>query len=55
MINLYGKLPKIENELIALFKAAIQEGRTTAGLPQKNYSSHFSSRPWEPLAVFENK
>lgn len=55
MINLYGKLPKIENELIALFKAAIKEGRTTAGLPQKNYSSHFSSRPWEPLAVFENK
>jgi arylsulfatase A-like enzyme len=51
--NLYGQYPKIENELITLFKAAIKNGRTTPGAPQKNFSTHFSSKKWEPLAVFE--
>jgi arylsulfatase A-like enzyme len=53
--NLYGQSPKIENELIALFTAAIKNGRTTPGTPQKNFSTHFSSKKWEPLAVFENE
>ena len=51
--NLYGKYPKVEGELIALFTTAIQNGRTTPGIPQKNFGSHFTSKKWEPLAVFE--
>jgi len=53
--NLYGQSPKIENELIALFTAAIKNGRTTPGTPQKNFSTHFYSKTWEPLAIFENE
>ena len=33
--NLYGQSPKIENELIALFTAAIKNGRTTPEPPEK--------------------
>ncbi len=51
--NLYGQYPKIENELITLFTAAIQNGRTTPGAPRENFGTHFSSKKWEPLAVFE--
>ena len=53
--NLYGQHPKIEHELIFLFKEAIQKGRTTKGIPQKNFSTHFSTKKWEPLAVFEGE
>ena len=51
--NLFGQYPEIENELITLFKTAINNGRTTPGTPQKNFSTHFSSKKWDPLAVFE--
>ncbi|MDB2314521.1 arylsulfatase [Flavobacteriaceae bacterium] len=53
MNNLYGQHPKIENEMITLFKTAIKNGRTSPGIPQKNFSTHFSSKKWEPLAIFE--
>ena len=55
MKNLFGQHPKIELELINLFKEAIQKGRTTKGVSQKNFNYHFSSVKWEPLAVFENE
>ena len=55
MKNLFGQHPKIELELINLFKEAIQKGRTTEGVSQKNFNYHFSSVKWEPLAVFENE
>ena len=51
--NLYSQYPKIENELITLFKAAIKNGRTTPGAAQKNYNTHFSIKKWEPLAIFD--
>ncbi len=50
--NLYGQHPKIESELILLFKEAIQNGRTTPGIPQKNFNTHFDNEKWDPLAVF---
>ena len=53
--NLYGQHPKIEHELIFLFKEAVQKGRTTNGIPQKNFRTHFSTKKWEPLAVFEGE
>tara|TARA_B100001175_G_C19493772_1_gene634109 strand:- start:340 stop:1908 length:1569 start_codon:yes stop_codon:yes gene_type:complete len=52
--NLYGQSQKIEGELITLFTAAIKNGRTTPGTPQKNFSTNLYSKKWEPLAVFEN-
>jgi len=55
MKNLFGQHPIIELELINLFKEAIQKGRTTKGIPQKNFNYHLSSVKWEPLAVFENE
>jgi arylsulfatase A len=51
--NLYGQLPKIESELTALFSRAIQNGRTTPGVPQKNFDTHFGGAHWDPLALFE--
>jgi len=55
MVNLYGQKPKIEQELIALFKTAIEKGRTTAGVPQQNHPTHFSGLKWNPLTVFDVK
>ena len=51
--NLYGKKPKVEEELIRLFSNAIKKGRTRPGAPQANYSTFFSGRNWDPLAVFQ--
>jgi arylsulfatase A len=53
--NLFGQLPKIESEMIALFTAAIQNGRTTEGIPQKNFGTHFNTREWDPLAVLQDQ
>lgn len=53
--NLFGQHPEIERELIALFKESIERGRSTQGSPQKNFSTHFSQKKWEPLAVFEHE
>ena len=52
--NLFGQRPKIEKELIDLFKSAIKNGRTTMGDPQKNFNYHFDSEKWMPLDIFEN-
>ena len=52
LMNLYGQQPEIENELISLFKNAIQNGRTTPGKPQENFKTHFTTEKWEPLAIF---
>jgi len=41
--------------LIALFKTAIEKGRTTAGVPQQNHPTHFSGLKWNPLTVFDVK
>ena len=53
--NLYGRYAKIESELIALFSAAIKNGRTTPGEPQRNCSSDLYSKEWDPLTIFKNK
>ena len=53
--NLYGQLPKIESEMIALFTAAVERGRTTEGIPQKNFGTHFNRGEWNPLAVFQDQ
>ena len=50
--NLYGQLPEIEHELIALFKDAIKNGRSTQGTVQENYSTFLSGDKWNPLAMF---
>lgn len=52
--NLFGKYSKTENELIGLFKAAVKNGRTTPGMPQKNFTTNLSSKKWEPLAIFDH-
>ena len=53
--NLYGRYAKIESELIALFSAAIKNGRTTPGEPQRNCSSDLYSKEWDPLTIIKNK
>ena len=50
--NLYGKLPELEDELIAIFKNAITNGRTTDGDVQKNFPTNRFNEKWEPLAIF---
>ena len=50
-INLYGKFPKIENELISSFKSIVINGRSTSGEKQENFSNFPSNEKWDPLTV----
>ncbi len=52
-INLFGKFPKIENNLIDLFKNAVINGRSTNGNIQKNDLNYPSKGEWNPLSIFE--
>ena len=52
-INLYGKFPKIENELISSFKSIVINGRSTSGEKQENFSNFQSNEKWDPLTVFD--
>ena len=50
--NLFGKFPKLEKELITIFKNAITKGRTTDGPIQENFPTNRFNEKWEPLAIF---
>ena len=50
--NLFGKFPKLEKELITIFKNAITNGRTTDGPIQENFPTNRFNEKWEPLAIF---
>lgn len=50
--NLFGKFPKLEKELITIFKNAIKNGRTTDGPVQENFPTNRLNEKWEPLAIF---
>ena len=50
--NLYGQFPKLEKKLIAIFKNAITNGRTTDGPVQENFPINLFNEKWEPLAIF---
>ena len=52
-INLFGKFPEIENNLIDLFKNAVINGRSTNGNIQKNDLNYPSKGEWNPLSIFE--
>ena len=43
---------KLEEELIAIFKNAITNGRTTDGHVQKNFPTNRFNEKWDPLAIF---
>ncbi|MAQ62046.1 MAG: hypothetical protein CMD24_00485 [Flavobacteriales bacterium] len=50
--NLFGKFPKLEKDLITIFKNAITSGRTTDGPVQENFPTNRFNEKWEPLAIF---